>query len=58
MSQILDGASVMSGEVNGLQKKTKSIAPQTLFTHCKTHTLDNNYHKIPTNKKTALLILI
>lgn len=37
VAQTYDGASVMSGELNGLQTKIKSIAPQALFTHCYAH---------------------
>lgn len=37
VAQTYDGASVMSGEVNGLQAKVKSIAPQAIFTHCYAH---------------------
>ena len=40
MAQTYDGASVMSGEVNGLQTKIKSIAPQALLTHCYAHVLN------------------
>jgi hypothetical protein len=32
VGQTYDGAAVMAGELNGLQKKIKSIAPQALFT--------------------------
>ncbi|XP_072382347.1 zinc finger MYM-type protein 1-like [Diabrotica undecimpunctata] len=37
VAQTYDGASVMSGEVNGLQAKIKSIAPQAMFIHCYAH---------------------
>jgi hypothetical protein len=37
VGQTYDGAAVMAGELNGLQKKIKSIAPQALFTHCYAH---------------------
>jgi hypothetical protein len=30
----------MAGELNGLQKKIKSVAPQALFTHCYAHKLN------------------
>jgi hypothetical protein len=35
-----DGAAVMAGELNGLQKKIKSIAPQALFIYCYAHKLN------------------
>jgi hypothetical protein len=38
--QTYDGASVMAGELNGLQTKIKAIAPQALFTHCFAHRLN------------------
>lgn len=40
IGQTYDGASVMSGEFNGLQAKVKSIAPYALFTHCFAHRLN------------------
>jgi hypothetical protein len=40
VGQTYDGAAVMAGELNGLQKKIKSIAPQALFTHCYAHKLN------------------
>lgn len=40
IGQTYDGASVMSGELNGLQTKVKSVAPQALFTHCYAHNLN------------------
>jgi hypothetical protein len=30
----------MAGELNGLQKKIKTTAPQALFTHCYAHKLN------------------
>lgn len=40
VAQCYDGASVMSGELNGLQAKIKSSAPLALFTHCCAHRLN------------------
>ena len=40
VSSITSGAAVMSGEINGLQAKVKSVAPQALFTHCYAHRLN------------------
>lgn len=40
IGQTYDGAAVMAGELNGLQRKIKSIAPQALFTHCYAHKLN------------------
>lgn len=40
VAQCYDGASVMSGELNGLQAKIKSTAPLALFTHCCAHRLN------------------
>jgi hypothetical protein len=40
VGQTYDGAAVMAGELNGLQKKIKSVAPQALFTHCYAHKLN------------------
>lgn len=37
VAQTYDGAAVMSGELNGLQAKVKSIASQAIFTHCYAH---------------------
>jgi hypothetical protein len=40
VGQTYDGASVMAGELNGLQSKIRSIAPQAQFTHCYAHRLN------------------
>lgn len=40
IGQTYDGAAVMAGELNGLQQKVKTIAPQALFTHCYAHKLN------------------
>lgn len=40
VGQTYDGASVMSGDLNGLQTKIRSVAPQALFTHCYAHKLN------------------
>lgn len=40
VAQCYDGASVMSGELNGLQSKIKSVVPSALFTHCAAHRLN------------------
>nr|CAI5852687.1 unnamed protein product [Callosobruchus analis] len=34
VAQTYDGAAVMASELNGLQSKIKSVAPQALFSHC------------------------
>ncbi|XP_045480673.1 zinc finger MYM-type protein 1-like [Harmonia axyridis] len=39
VGQCYDGASVMVGSLNGLQKKIKDDAPAALFTHCYAHRL-------------------
>lgn len=38
--QAYDGASTMSGEINGVQSKIKEIVPQALFVHCSAHKLN------------------
>ena len=40
VGQTYEGAAAMSGELNGLQAKIKTIAPQALFTHCHAHRLN------------------
>ena len=40
VGQCYDGASVMAGHLNGLQKKIKDKAPQALFVHCLAHRLN------------------
>ncbi|CAG9834122.1 unnamed protein product [Diabrotica balteata] len=40
VGQTYDGAAVMSGELNGLQAKVKTITPQALFTHCHAHRMN------------------
>nr|CAI5849736.1 unnamed protein product [Callosobruchus analis] len=40
VAQTYDGAAVMASELNGLQSKIKSVAPQALFTHCYAHALN------------------
>lgn len=40
IAQCYDGASVMSGHLNGLQMKMKDIAPQAVFVHCLAHRLN------------------
>lgn len=37
IAQCYDGASVMSGQLNGLQKRVKDKAPQAVFVHCMAH---------------------
>lgn len=37
VAQCYDGASVMSGHLNGVQSKVKEIAPQAIFVHCLAH---------------------
>ena len=38
--QAYDGASVMSGEVGGVQAKIKEISPLAIYTHCYSHCLN------------------
>ena len=38
--QAYDGASVMSGEVGGVQARIKEISPLAIYTHCYSHCLD------------------
>ncbi|XP_063918636.1 zinc finger MYM-type protein 1-like [Zophobas morio] len=40
IGQTYDGASVMSGELNGLQSKIKNVASQALFIHCYAHRMN------------------
>lgn len=40
VAQCYDGASVMSGHLNGLQKIVKDKAPQAVFVHCLAHRLN------------------
>lgn len=40
VGQCYDGASVMSGHLNGLQMKFKEKAPQAVFVHCLAHRLN------------------
>jgi hypothetical protein len=40
VTQSYDGASVLAGELNGLQAKVKSMCPLALFTHCCAHRLN------------------
>lgn len=40
VGQTYDGASVMSGHINGLQSKVLSRYPMALFTHCYAHVLN------------------
>jgi hypothetical protein len=40
VAQSYDGASVMAGELNGLQAKVKSMCPLALFTHYCAHRLN------------------
>ncbi|KAJ8912005.1 hypothetical protein NQ315_003542 [Exocentrus adspersus] len=40
VGQTYDGASIMSGDLNGLQARIKTVAPQALFTHCYAHRLN------------------
>lgn len=40
IAQCYDGASVIAGHVNGLQKKIRNEAPNALFTHCCAHRLN------------------
>ncbi|XP_059148436.1 zinc finger MYM-type protein 1-like [Physella acuta] len=38
--QSYDGANTMSGEISGVQKRVREIAPHALFTHCCAHNLN------------------
>lgn len=40
IGQCYDGAAVMAGHLNGLQKKIKEFAPQAIFLHCLAHRLN------------------
>ena len=40
VSQGYDGASVMSGKNNGVQKRIKEVAPQAMYVHCHAHCLN------------------
>jgi hypothetical protein len=40
VAQTYDRAAVMAGELNGLQRKIKDVAPQATFTHCYAHVLN------------------
>lgn len=40
VGQCYDGASVMAGNLTGLQARIKEIAPNALFTHCLAHRLN------------------
>ncbi|KAJ8967347.1 hypothetical protein NQ317_013974 [Molorchus minor] len=40
IAQSYDGSAVMAGHLNDLQVKIKSVAPQALFTHCYSHSLN------------------
>lgn len=40
IAQCYDGASVMAGHLNGLQKRIKEKAPQAVFVHCLAHRLN------------------
>lgn len=38
--QAYDGASVMSGNLTGLQTRVKEISPEAMFVHCCAHNLN------------------
>lgn len=40
IAQCYDGASVMTGHINGLQQQIRNEAPHALFTHCCAHRLN------------------
>ncbi|XP_077296133.1 uncharacterized protein LOC143918231 [Arctopsyche grandis] len=40
IAQTYDGAAVMSGEHNGVQRKIRDICPNSLFVHCYAHRLN------------------
>lgn len=39
-AQTYDGAAVMSGEINGLQRLIKNVCPNAVFVHCYAHCLN------------------
>ena len=40
VSQGYDGASVMSGNIFGVQQRVKEVAPYAVYIHCYAHTLN------------------
>ena len=40
VSQGYDGASVMSGNISGVQQRMKEVAPYAVYIHCYAHTLN------------------
>jgi hypothetical protein len=40
VSQGYDGASVMSGQCSGVQKRIRELAPHAIYIHCYAHTLN------------------
>lgn len=40
IAQSYDGASVMSGKLNGVQAKIKELYPSAIYTHCMAHRLN------------------
>ncbi|XP_050065523.1 zinc finger protein 862-like [Aphis gossypii] len=40
IAQSFDGASVMSGRLNGVQAKIKELYPSAIYTHCMAHRLN------------------
>lgn len=40
VSQGYDGASVMSGQCSGVQKRIRELAPHAMYVHCYAHTLN------------------
>lgn len=40
VSQGYDGASVMSGQCSGVQKRIREVAPHAIYIHCYAHTLN------------------
>jgi len=40
IAQSYDGASVMSGRLNGVQAKIKELYPSAIYTHCMAHRLN------------------
>jgi hypothetical protein len=59
VAQTYDGAAVMAGQLNGLQSKIKSVAPQALLIHCYAHVLNLVLSKSCNSiKRTKILDLI
>lgn len=56
IAQSYDGASVMSGNMNGVQAKIKEQHPAAVYTHCMAHRL--NLVVVDTCKSIKVLVLL